>query len=244
MVTSYRASRFVLAGAHIAVLMLLLGALGSRFGLWSFFVGFYFLFAGIVVALICAVWGIAALVFSRGAGPIKSRVPFVYGAILSSLVLTTMFVQFLDASRLPPIHDISTDLIDPPEFDHLIEVRGRHSNDLTSSDEERQQQAIAYPAIKTLRTGRDLNESFDRVLAVATAMDWEIVHSDRRAGIVESTATTFWFGFKDDVVIRIRDAGGASLIDLRSVSRVGMSDLGTNAARIARFLQNFDAKNE
>lgn len=240
MFTSYRASRFVLAGALIAVLMLLLGALGSRFGLWSFFVGFYFLFAGIVVALICAVWGIAALVFSRGAGPIKRRAPFVYGAMLSSLVLAIMFVQFLDASRLPPIHDISTDLIDPPEFDQLIEVRGRNSNDLTYSDEERQQQAIAYPAIITLHTGRDLNESFDRVLAVATAMGWEIVNSDRRAGIVESTATTFWFGFKDDVVIRIRAANGASLIDLRSVSRVGVSDLGANAARIARFLAEFE----
>jgi uncharacterized protein (DUF1499 family) len=160
--------------------------------------------------------------------------------MLSSLVLATMFVQFLDASRSPPIHDISTDLIDPPEFDQLIEVRGRNSNDLTYSDEDRQQQAIAYPAIKTLSTGRDLNESFDRVIAVATSMGWEIVNSDRRAGIVESTATTFWFGFKDDVVIRIRAANGASLIDLRSVSRVGMSDLGANAARIARFLTEFE----
>ena len=71
-------------------------------------------------------------------------------------------------------------------------------------------------------------------------MDWEIVNSDRRAGIVESTATTFWFGFKDDVVIRIRAANGTSLIDLRSVSRVGMSDLGANAARITRFLAEFE----
>ena len=240
MFMSSRASRFVFAGACVAVLMLLVGALGSRYGLWPFLVGFYFLFAGILVALICAIWGIAALVFLRGKGRIEARAPFVYGAMLSSLVLATMFVQFLDASRSPPIHDISTDLIDPPEFDQLIEVRGRNSNDLTYSDEDRQQQAIAYPAIKTLRTGRDLNESFDRVIAVATSMGWEIVNSDRRAGIVESTATTFWFGFKDDVVIRIRAANGASLIDLRSVSRVGMSDLGANAARITRFLAAFE----
>ena len=66
MVTSPRASRFVLAGACVAVFTLLVGALGSRFGVWTFFVGFYFLFAGILVALICAVWGVAALVFLRG----------------------------------------------------------------------------------------------------------------------------------------------------------------------------------
>ena len=71
-------------------------------------------------------------------------------------------------------------------------------------------------------------------------MGWEIVNIDRRAGIVESTATTFWFGFKDDVVIRLRNDNGMTLIDLRSVSRVGMSDLGVNAARIARFLEEFN----
>ena len=71
-------------------------------------------------------------------------------------------------------------------------------------------------------------------------MGWEIVNIDRRAGIVESTATTFWFGFKDDVVIRLRNDNGMTLIDLRSVSRVGMSDLGANAARIARFLEEFN----
>ena len=90
-----------------------------------------------------------------------------------------------------------------------------------------------------MHTRRDLSESFDRVLVVAKTLGWEIVNSDRRSGIVESTATTFWFGFKDDVVIRIREENGGTLIDLRSVSRVGMSDLGANAERIARFLAEF-----
>ena len=240
MVTSPRASRIVLAGAAVAVFTLLVGALGSRFGVWTFFVGFYFLFAGILVALICAVWGVAALVFLRGQDRAKGRASFGYGTILSAFVLVFMFVQFMDASRLPPIHDISTDRQDPPEFDHLIAVRGATSNDLTYSDDERLQQASAYPTINTLRSERDLNESFDRALAVAETMGWEIVNIDRRAGIVESTATTFWFGFKDDVVIRLRNDNGMTLIDLRSVSRVGMSDLGANAARIARFLEEFN----
>jgi len=239
MFMSSRASRFVFAGACVAVLMLLVGALGSRYGLWPFLVGFYFLFAGILVALICAIWGIAALVFLRGKGRIEARAPFVYGTILSALVLAIMFVQFLDASRLPAIHDISTDSAEPPEFDRLIAVRGTTSNDLTYTDAERQQQAMAYPEIKTMHTRRDLSESFDRVLVVAKTLGWEIVNSDRRSGIVESTATTFWFGFKDDVVIRIREENGGTLIDLRSVSRVGMSDLGANAERIARFLAEF-----
>ena len=152
-----------------------------------------------------------------------------------------MFVQFMDASRLPPIHDISTDRQDPPEFDHLIAVRGTTSNDLTYTEDDGLQQALAYPGINTLRTERDLNGSFDRVLAVVETMGWEVVNIDRGAGVVESTATTFWFGFKDDVVIRLRHDNGMTLIDLRSVSRVGMSDLGANANRIAHFLEEFDS---
>ena len=240
MVTSPRASRFVLAGACVAIFALLVGALGSRFGVWTFFVGFYFLFAGILVALICAVWGIAALIFLRGKDRDQGRASFGYGTILSALVLAFMFAQFMDASRLPPIHDISTDRQDPPEFDHLIAVRGTTSNDLTYTEDDGLQQALAYPGINTLRTERDLNGSFDRVLAVVETMGWEVVNIDRGAGVVESTATTFWFGFKDDVVIRLRHDNGMTVIDLRSVSRVGMSDLGANANRIAHFLEEFD----
>ncbi|GIS69617.1 MAG: hypothetical protein CM1200mP9_04380 [Gammaproteobacteria bacterium] len=65
-------------------------------------------------------------------GSDQGRASFGYGTILSALVLAFMFVQFMDASRLPPIPDISTDRQDPPEFDHLIAVRGTTSNDLTT----------------------------------------------------------------------------------------------------------------
>ena len=93
MVTSPRASRFVLAGACVAVFTLLVGALGSRFGVWTFFVGFYFLFAGILVALICAVWGVAALVFLRGQDRAKGRASFGYGTILSAFVLVLSLIH-------------------------------------------------------------------------------------------------------------------------------------------------------
>jgi uncharacterized protein (DUF1499 family) len=67
-------------------------------------------------------------------------------------------------------------------------------------------------------------------------MGWEIAEADAAAGRIEATDTTFWFGFKDDVVIRIRPAeDGGSIVDIRSKSRVGMSDVGANAARIRAF---------
>jgi uncharacterized protein (DUF1499 family) len=67
-------------------------------------------------------------------------------------------------------------------------------------------------------------------------MRWEVVAADAAAGRIEATATTPWFGFRDDIVVRIVPADGGSRVDVRSVSRVGKGDLGVNARRIREFL--------
>ena len=77
---------------------------------------------------------------------------------------------------------------------------------------------------------------FDRALRTARSMGWQIIDDNKAAGRIEATATTFWFGFMDDIVIRIRADGSGSRVDVRSESRVGVSDLGKNAERIAKFL--------
>jgi uncharacterized protein (DUF1499 family) len=79
-------------------------------------------------------------------------------------------------------------------------------------------------------------EAVSKSTAILTAQGLEVVNSDPVTGIVEATATTFWFGFKDDVVVRITQEAAGSKIDVRSVSRVGQSDIGANAARIQKFL--------
>ena len=71
-------------------------------------------------------------------------------------------------------------------------------------------------------------------------MGWEIVGSNAEEGRIEATDTTLWFGFKDDVVVRIQPRGDESLVDVRSLSRVGKSDVGTNAQRIRAYLRKFD----
>ena len=84
--------------------------------------------------------------------------------------------------------------------------------------------------------------AYDRALDVANSMDWEIVASDRALGRIEATDTSTWYGFKDDIVVRVisEDAGTGSRIDVRSLSRVGRSDVGVNAARIKAFLAALD----
>jgi uncharacterized protein (DUF1499 family) len=83
-------------------------------------------------------------------------------------------------------------------------------------------------------------EAFQKALSAAINMGGEIIEANRDAGLIEATYTTYWFGFKDDMVVRITPEKTGSRIDVRSVSRVGVSDVGTNAKRIRRFLKNIN----
>jgi len=83
---------------------------------------------------------------------------------------------------------------------------------------------------------RPPDRAFDLALAALHEMGWDLVAADATAGRIEATDTTFWFGFKDDVVIRVRPADGGSRVDVRSLSRVGVGDVGTNAKRIRAYL--------
>ena len=99
------------------------------------------------------------------------------------------------------------------------------------------QQTKAYPWVKSLTLQASADEVVDRAEAVLRDMGLEIVSVNKNAGLVEATATTFWFGFKDDVAVRVQPAAdGGTQVDVRSISRVGQSDLGANAARIGEIL--------
>ncbi|WP_330970793.1 DUF1499 domain-containing protein, partial [Lysobacter sp. A3-1-A15] len=103
-----------------------------------------------------------------------------------------------------------------------------------------QAQLAGYPDLRTHRLAAAPAQAFERALAAARDMGWEIVAAEPAAGRIEATDTTPWFGFKDDVVIRIEGDGDGSRIDVRSVSRVGGSDVGANAARIRKYLDRLD----
>ena len=98
-------------------------------------------------------------------------------------------------------------------------------------------QSGAYPDLGPHRIDAAPARAFERALQAARAMGWEIVAADAAAGRIEATDTTFWFGFKDDVVVRVEADGSGSRVDVRSVSRVGASDVGTNAKRIRAYLR-------
>jgi uncharacterized protein (DUF1499 family) len=153
----------------------------------------------------------------------------------------TLLLLSLLAGRgdYPPIHDNSTDTEDPPVFSVAGDRRGSDANTLEILEDTLAQQEKAYPGLDTLVVDTPIDEAFARALEVATAMGWEVYHQDINAGVLEAVDTTAIMGFKDDIVIRLRSNADGTLVDLRSVSRVGVSDLGANASRIKAFQREF-----
>ncbi len=158
------------------------------------------------------------------------------GRALLALPGTLLLLSLLGAGQYPRIHDISTDLQDPPAFTAAGKQRGPDSNSLETDPATLELQAQAYPDLQTLRTAMAYDELFDKAVRVATDMGWDIYLQDRNAGIIEAVDTTTVMGFKDDIVIRVRTNAEGALVDLRSVSRVGVGDLGANAKRIEAFM--------
>ena len=156
-------------------------------------------------------------------------------------VTIVLIVSVATCARLaggaPPIHDITTDTNDPPLFVDVLPLRAgaRNSADYGGNRVADLQHA-AYPDIAPVDLPIALAVAFARALAAARAMGWAIVATDTSTGRIEATATTRVFRFRDDVVIRIRPRDGGSRLDIRSVSRIGGSDLGKNASRIREFI--------
>ncbi len=140
------------------------------------------------------------------------------------------------AAKVPFIHDVTTDVVSPPVFVAIRPLRADAPNGVDYTTDPAEQQK-GYPDIQPLVfDGVAPADLFRRAEATARAMGWEIVAAEVAEGRIEATDTTAWFGFKDDIVIRITAQGTGSRLDVRSMSRVGKSDLGKNADRIRKFL--------
>jgi len=166
----------------------------------------------------------------------------VAGRALLTLPGTLLFLSILGGGDYPPIHDISTDLDDTLVFTTAEQQRGSKANSLDTDPDTLRQQRESYPDLKTLESTAAFDAVFDTALQVAADMGWDIYLQDRNAGIIEAVATTAIMGFRDDVIIRVRTNANGSLVDMRSVSRVGVSDMGANAARIRAFQQALRAQ--
>jgi hypothetical protein len=141
-----------------------------------------------------------------------------------------------------PIHDITTDTDDPPQFVALYALRQKSFNGPEyAGDKIARIQKAAYPDIAPRVLDEPSARAFERAHAAARAMGWHIAAAVPDEGRIEATATTPLLRFKDDVVIRVRPEGSGARIDVRSKSRLGRSDLGANAKRIRKYFQTLEA---
>jgi uncharacterized protein (DUF1499 family) len=229
-------------GVSIIAVATAMGAgLGTRLGWWHFRDGF-----GILKWAACLGIGGAALsllgaIFARPGSGRRGLAVACAGIVLGAAAFGVPWSWSRIAKKGPMIHDISTDTENPPAFVAILPLR----KDAPSSAEHggpeiAARQRAAYPDIRPIDVGIPPARAYDYAFHAARAMGWRIADADRKEGRIEATATTRWFGFEDDVVIRIVPmAARGSRLDIRSVSRVGISDLGTNARRIRAFRTKF-----
>lgn len=227
-----------LAGiAAVAVVLL-----GTRLGLWQPIVGFglYRTYFNPMGAIIAGLGLLAVLVHLKRKEPWGVLAGGI-AALIGAACLVPLIIGTLNPPlRAPPIHDISTDTLNPPLFEVIDETRAGAKNTLVYGGPElAAAQAAGYPDIMPLDTDLSPDDAFARALDVAKEMKWDVMAYDTARRRFEAVARTSVFYFADDVVLVVSAAGQGSRVDMRSVSRIGRSDQGVNAARIREFQQKF-----
>lgn len=230
------------------LLAAIIGAVGTGSGSFGFKIGLLLLVVGFLASSVGGLVAIIAFARGRSSGAANRRTTLI--ALAIALVFGGYFIaQLSTAMSVPPIHDVATDLADVPQFttlpvraDNLANIPSGGDAALAAMPPAARWQAIhrkAYGDITTLHLPLDTAKAMDRATRLVQARGWAIAKVDAASGTIEATDTSLFFRFKDDVIVRIRPdlspAGGASL-DMRSVSRVGESDIGVNAKRIRAFL--------
>lgn len=224
--------------AFVAAVASALAAMAAGFGVrldwWHFSVGFSILRWAVYVAIAAVVLSVIGAFFTRQ----QRGMGWAAAGLVIALVVVAVPASWLYTARqVPPIHDITTDTDNPPRFDAILALRMNapnpaHYGGPSIAAKQRQ----AYPNIEPMIVEASRAEVFDHAVATARRMGWAIHAADAARGRIEATDTTFWFGFKDDVVVRIQSVPQGTRVDVRSVSRVGRSDVGTNAKRIREYL--------
>lgn len=225
--------------AGLALVTGLVGVFEARFGLISPLVGFaLFSFLMPLGLLLGLLLGLIGLVRTRRNQRRGGASQAWAGALLSVVVLGWVFVLAYGTAQAPAIHDITTNIDDPPVFEAAAAEDSRDagfaypSGGAAVPDQQRQ----AYPELDTLHLDISRDEALWRVRHTAEDLGWTPILEDLENGRFEFSDATPWFRFVDFVAVRVRDDGAGAAIDVRSVSQVGVGDLGENAARIGRFL--------
>jgi hypothetical protein len=242
---SKTSTRVLLISAVILVIVMVTGPLGYQFELVPLMPSLMSVLVALLGGLLVALGAIVMMIIALKQGLAKDRNLLALALVIGLVPVLVLTPQIMASQGVPPIHNISTDTDNPPVFDAVVALRGDESNPLAYGSAELPAaelavlQKAAYPKVVGIDSELSMSEAVARAETVLADQGLEIVSVNPEKGLVEATATTRWFGFKDDVVVRVTAAAAGTRIDMRSVSRVGQSDIGANAARIEKFLAAF-----
>lgn len=203
-------------------------------------------FAGaLVFALAAMVLAVAAIVVIWREGLAGFRSALLALAIGAGLLAYPAYLA-IKAYRLPEITDVTTDPSDPPQFETIARLRPRDANPVAYAGSAlAEKQRIAYPDIGPLVVTTNAQQTYDAALANITKRKWFVVdarapQAGRREGHIEAVSRTPIMGFREDVVVRVRPDGDGARMDVRSASRYGTHDIGSNASRIRSLVEAVD----
>lgn len=234
-------SKLVLIGSVICIFCVLLAIFGVRLGAFNFRVASDMLESTFQASV--AVLAVAIIIFI---GEAQTRIKS--GAAIVILLLPLIGIWFnkapnpvLDENGKPsaPLNDISTDTQNPPLYEALVAIRPAGSNSLDYPDNAATLQAERFADISSINSLLSADDAFNKALDLVQQAGWELVYENRETGKIEAVSSTFFFNFKDDVVIRIQNQDAGSIIDIRSHSRIGKGDQGKNAERVRDFIATF-----
>lgn len=244
MMAQRKISKWAVASAllsMVAALVLILSGYGYQWNWWGLGTAFWYMFPA---SVLLAVFGLALSAFALTKKTDRRKVLAIVGAVLALAVMIFVGYWYVRAQQYPPIHDITTDVEDPPQFKEIVPLRADAPNNTEYAGEEvAKVQKEHYSDIQTLYLDLEYPDAFKQALEAAQEMPWEdIVSASEEDGRIEAVDQIAWFGFKDDVVIRVDTAttNGQSKIDVRSVSRIGRGDIGVNANRIRNYLDEVE----
>ena len=234
-------SRVLFYLSLITAATFLLSGYGYQWGLWGLGTGFSLLRYSAYTAIALTVVSAGTYWFVRNSGFRAKAFTIVAFLLMGSATATALYWQ-QEARSVPPIHDITTDLDNPPAFSAIVRLREDAPNPPEYAGEETAQaQREAYPGIQPMILSTGVQQVMDEAVNLIMDRGWEIVAINRNEQRIEATEKLAWFGFKDDVVLRFTETAEGTRVDMRSKSRIGRSDVGVNAKRIDRFLT--DLKN-
>jgi uncharacterized protein (DUF1499 family) len=222
----------------LSVILMLASPLGYRLRLWSAATALTRVVAlGLVLGALAAILALVSL--AAGAwrvGPGTTIMLVVFAAIGAAAIILP--VRAGRTAKRTPFNDVSTDTADPPAFEAVLAARRTELPDAAAGYDRARLAVLqqrTYPDLGPLRLAAAPDQVFVRASDAARRMGWRVVAEDEVQGRIEASDRSLWFGFTDDIVVRLRPDGTGTRVDLRSASRVGISDLGKNAARIRKY---------